>query len=215
MDFDVVIVGGGWSGLVTCKLMLEAGLSAVVLEKREGIGGVWRYSDDLSTVTVMKNTITTSSSTVTEISDFPMPEEYGDFPHHSNILKYLEDYCKKFSLFDHIRFNTEVKQVKKSQDQWVVTTKNGKEYRSKFLCICSGTHQVPNEELSQTLFKNFKGTVKHSILYKYLLPEHRGKKILIYGGGETASDIANECSFVAEKVYFSIPHGQWFQRRKG
>ena len=42
--------------------MLEEDLSVVVIEKREGIGGVWRYSDDPSILIVMKSTCCTSSS---------------------------------------------------------------------------------------------------------------------------------------------------------
>ena len=49
---DVIVLGAGWSGLVACKYALEEGLSIVAIEKREGIGGVWRYSDDPSIPTI-------------------------------------------------------------------------------------------------------------------------------------------------------------------
>ena len=52
----------GWSGLVACKYMSEEGLSVVAIEKREDIGGVWRYSDDPSIPIIMKSTCCTSSS---------------------------------------------------------------------------------------------------------------------------------------------------------
>ena len=58
----ILSLGGGWSGLVAYKYMLEEGLSVVAIEKREGIAGVWRYSDDPSIPTVMKSTCCTSSS---------------------------------------------------------------------------------------------------------------------------------------------------------
>jgi len=212
-SYDVIVIGGGWSGLVTCKHMLQAKLSCVVFEKQDWIGGVWRYSDDPKLVTVMKNTITSSSKTITEISDFPMPDEFGHFPHHSNVFKYLKSYCDKFNLWPHIKLNTEIVEVKKKDDKWIVHTKKGERFTSKYLCVCSGTHQVPNEEVKDTVFKAFKGDVTHSISYKHPMPEHIGKKILIYGGGETASDIATELSYVADKVYCSIPHGQWFQHK--
>lgn len=66
---DVIVIGAGWSGLVACKCMLEEGLSAVAIEKKDGIGGVWLYSDDPTVPTVMKSTCCTSSTTVTEMSD--------------------------------------------------------------------------------------------------------------------------------------------------
>jgi hypothetical protein len=43
--------------------------------------------------------------------------------------------------------------------------------------------------------------------------EHYGKNILVIGGGETASDLTNEISYVAKDVYLSIPNGQWFGGR--
>jgi dimethylaniline monooxygenase (N-oxide forming) len=35
----------------------------------------------------------------------------------------------------------------------------------------------------------------------------------VIGGGETASDLCNEVSYVAKTVYLSIPNGQWFGGR--
>jgi len=44
-QFDVVIVGGGLSGLLACKYIKAAGLTCVVLEATDDIGGVWKYRD--------------------------------------------------------------------------------------------------------------------------------------------------------------------------
>lgn len=66
---DVTVIGAGWSGLVACKYMLEEGLSVMAIEKRDGIGGVWRYSDDTTIPTVMKSTCCTSSMTFNDMSD--------------------------------------------------------------------------------------------------------------------------------------------------
>ena len=110
---DVTVIGVGWSGLVACKYMLEEDLSVVAIEKREGIGGVWRYSDDPSIPTVMKSTCCTSSTTMTEMSDFPMPKEIGMFPNNIDVREYLESYAENFNLKPHIRLNTSVSEVKK------------------------------------------------------------------------------------------------------
>ena len=105
---DVTVLGVGWSGLLACKYMLEEGLAVVALEKREGIGGVWLYSDDPGISTVMQSTRTTSSSTVTEFSDFPMSDEMGPFPHHADVNKYLNAYADKFNLKPHIKLSVNV-----------------------------------------------------------------------------------------------------------
>ena len=88
--------------------MKEEGLSVVALERRGDIGGIWLYSDDPSITTVMKTTRTTSSSTVTEMSDYPMPEEIGQFPHHTDIHQYLHAYADHFNLMPHIQLNIAV-----------------------------------------------------------------------------------------------------------
>ena len=152
---DVTVIGAGWSGIVACKYMLEEGLSVVALEKREDIGGVWLYSDDPNITTVMQSTRTTSSSTVTEMSDFPMPEEIGMFPHQRDIWNYLHSYAETFNLMPHIKLNTEVETVEKRGETWHVSCSNGDVFTSKYLVVASGEHQYPNRELEDGLLLNF------------------------------------------------------------
>ena len=41
-DPDLVIVGGGIGGVICLKYAKDAGLNALLLERRERIGGLWR-----------------------------------------------------------------------------------------------------------------------------------------------------------------------------
>ena len=43
-----------------------------------------------------------------EYSDFPMPESYPDFPHHTQIAAYFDDYVDHFGLREQITFETGV-----------------------------------------------------------------------------------------------------------
>lgn len=156
---DVIVIGAGWSGLVACKYMLEEGLSVTTLEKRNNIGGVWLYSDDTSVTTVMKSTRCTSSSTVTEMSDFPMPKEIGTFPHNEDIMGYLHSYAEKFNLMPHIKLNTKVEKIEKEGDTWHTTCTSGDIYTSKFLVVATGVLQQPNRELEETVLKGFTGKI--------------------------------------------------------
>jgi dimethylaniline monooxygenase (N-oxide forming) len=212
---DVCIVGGGWSGLVACKYMLQEGLSAVVLEATDHIGGVWHYrEDERDRGGVMKSTRTTSSKTVTEMSDFPMPDSFSHFPRHDEILDYLKRYCDHFHLREHIKLNVRVKSVERDSDRWVTEDEQGNRYVSSKLIVCSGVHQFPNKLYEKDeRFVAFSGDYIHSAAYKKLTTDYEDKTVLIFGGGETASDIAVEISHVAKKVYLSIPHGQWFVNR--
>ena len=207
---DVLILGGGWSGLMACKYAKSAGLYPVVLEKRETIGGVWAYTDDTACGGAMKNTVTTSSKCITEISDFPMPPETPDFPHHTQVLDYLERYADHFDLRRHVRLGEDVARVAKAGDTWHVETRRGHTYSATRLIVCTGVHQRPADVSGDARFERFTGTLRHSASVKQIGPEHAGRVIVVWGGGESASDIAYEASQVAERVHFCIPNGQWF-----
>lgn len=210
----VGIIGAGWSGLVACKQVLDQGLDVVVLEGRECLGGVWHYSDRTDQATVMQSTETTSSRALMEMSDFPMPDHYPSFPHHNQILEYLMAYCDRFDLQRHIRFNCRVMQVEKQDQIWCVKTEEGMTYTFDRLIVSTGLHQKPNDLSQQEPYRRFAGSISHSITYKSLSAQYEGKRILIVGGGETASDIAKEICERADQVYWSIRNGQWFVSKR-
>ena len=210
---EVVIIGAGWSGLLACKSMLEEGLTAVTLEKRPDVGGLWNYTDDPSIITVMKNTKTTSSSTVTEMSDFPMPEEIGQFPKQEDVLSYLKSYCDAFDLWPHIRLGHCVIEITKADKLWRVRCENEQLFESKFLIICTGSVQKPNRELEHTIFRDFVGEVRHSSELKSFVPEHENKRVMLVGGGETASDIVEEYYDHVTRIVWCIPRGMHFFRK--
>ena len=210
---EVVIIGAGWSGLLACKSMLEEGLTAVTLEKRPDVGGLWNYTDDPSIITVMKNTKTTSSSTVTEMSDFPMPEKIGQFPKQEDVLSYLKSYCDAFDLWPHIRLGHCVIEITKADKFWRVRCENEQLFESKFLIICTGSVQKPNRELEHTIFRDFVGEVRHSSELKSFVPEHENKRVMLIGGGETASDIVEEYYDHVTRIVWCIPRGMHFFRK--
>ena len=209
---DVTVIGAGWSGLLAVKYMLEEGLSVRALEKRDSLGGVWYYSDDRSINTVMKSTVASSSTTVTEMSDFPMPKEIGPFPHHTDILQYLHSYADNFHLKQHIQFNIHVASVIKQNNLWHTKSRDGRVYVSKFVVVSSG-HCQPNRELATTLFSDFDGPVYHAAEIKEPLKEHKGARLLIVGGGETGSDLCVEWHTHTSLIHWSIPRGQHFFRK--
>jgi hypothetical protein len=208
--YDVIIVGGGWSGLLACKYCVAEGLRTIVLESRDSIGGVWKYTDDQRVGGAMKTTRTTSSICVTEMSDFPMPADYPPFPSHEQIRAYLEAYCARFSLAEHIRFNQTVTRLSKRDTLWQITTADGSQWIAARVIICSGLHQSPNDVSGDERFRGYSGTLVHSAAVKAIPPEWSGKTIVVWGGGESGSDAAYEASKVASRVYYCIPNGEWF-----
>ena len=81
-------------------------------------------------------------------SDFPMPESYPMFPHHSHIIRYFEDYARHFGVADLITYNTEVTDVRPTADgTWRVATRHRsgttteQDYRA--VIVANGHHWSP------------------------------------------------------------------------
>ena len=208
---DTCIIGAGWSGLLACKYFKAAGFNPVVLEKGPDIGGVWRYDPERPAGGVLASTITTSSISSTEMSDFPMPDDFPEFPRHSQIMDYLRAYCARFELDAHIRLDTGVEEVKKVDGAWQIRA-GGQTWRCARVVVCSGVHQEPEQSGRATL-AGFSGEVVHSAAVKNRIAEQAGKRVLLVGTGETASDLAVELTRQTPHLAVSSPRGQWFAGR--
>ena len=210
-ELDVVIVGAGLSGLLACKYMKAAGLSCIVLEATDDIGGVWKYRESPNGKGgVTFSTVSTSSKTVNEFSDFPMPDDYPPFQRHTQVLKYLNDFADHFDLRPSILLDREVVRIDKTDATWATLDSRGDTYHSRQLVICSGMHQFPNKSYEQDVrYRDASLSMMHSSDYRRLTDDYFGKDIVIMGGGETASDLAVELTHAANSVTMCVPHGQW------
>lgn len=216
--FDVLILGGGWSGILALKHCLARRLTALVLEARDDLGGVWNFSEDPSLVTVMESTETTSSTCFTEASDLPMPKD-EEFLHHERVLEYLRTYCDRFGLGPHLRFGAPVRRAHKVDGVWHVETPDGV-FTARKLIVATGVHSRPDMSAAD-IFAGFRpgeqGALQHMGDIKRAPRDLRGKRVLVYGGGESASDLIEELigDVGTARVVWSIPHGQHFFRKYG
>lgn len=217
----VAVIGAGPCGLPTIKACLEEGLDVVGLEYRDGVGGLWNYSDDVvkdGLATVMRNTVTNLSKESMAYSDFLMPRDFPQYLPHAKLLEYYKMYTEHFKLTEHIRFNTEVVRVKQSSKagQWEVTTKNIKtnvtstEIYDAVLVSTGhdGRKYTPQFDGQDT----FQGHVLHAHDYRDR-EIYRGKKVVIVGSGNSALDIAVDLSEVCSQVYVSSRRGFWIVSR--
>ena len=209
---DVCIIGAGWSGLLAAHHMTEQGLSVLLLERRDGLGGVWRFSPDPDVVTVMKSTITSSSAAVTEASDFPMDDSMGYFVHHEEVLDWLERYADHWDLRRHVRFQRSVESVQRTVDGWTVSG-DGFVVESRFLVVSAGLHQ--RRKAPGGWMAEFGGTMQHVGSIKSIPPDTYGPDdhVLVYGGGESAADVVEQLTHTGARITWSIPNGQHFFRK--
>ena len=103
----VLVIGAGPSGLVALKTLLELGYKNVrCVDTGTQIGGTFRNKkyDDGRLV---------SSKYITAFSDFRFDFNSRDHPMIDEYLLYLEAYCDRFGLWDHLEFNTKVEDIQK------------------------------------------------------------------------------------------------------
>ena len=138
-------------------------------------------------------------------SDYPMPDNYPDYPHHSLIHQYFSNYVSQFGFRKNIHFNTEVTQVTKEGNTYSVTTDKNKTTIYDALIVCNGHHWNPK---FATFDGKFDGKVLHAHDYKSLA-EFTDSEVLIIGIGNSAVDIACELTAVAKKVVISTRSGAY------
>lgn len=212
MSKRVAVIGAGPSGIAAAKECLQNGLGdgLVVFEKSDQVGGNWVYREADSHSSVYATTHIISSKYYSEYEDFAFPPGTPDYPHHSHLKKYFQDYADYFGVTPKIRFHTEVlKAERDAQGLWTIRSRGPQGERTETfdaLMVANGHHWNPRmpEYPGQ-----FAGQYIHSHNFKNNEP-FRGKRVLVIGGGNSAADVAVECCRVAAKTAISMRRGHWF-----
>ena len=202
----VAIVGAGPSGLVLAKQLKDRNIQPVIFERDEGVGGVWNCSNMHSVMYDSAHTI--SSKTMTEFSDFPMPEEFSEYISHRKMLQYLQAYADRFDLLQHIQFACAVKNITKTeQGSYVLDLGTGDIQEFDHVAVATGHASKP--KIPDLNFDNYAGEVLHT--QKYKEPSiFKNKKVLVIGAGNSGCDIACEATSAAKQVFLSIRRGYYF-----
>ena len=208
MTKPICIIGAGISGIAMGKSLKEKGLAYDCLEASPVLGGNWVFKNPNGMSSAYRSLHIDTSKKVLEFPDFPMPEHYPTFCHHSHIRQYFEDVVDHFGLRDAIRFSTSVRKAERNGDRgWNVETDRGtQEY--EHLIVATGHHWDPK-------WPSFPGTFDGPAIHShdYLDPfdplDMRGKRVLIVGIGNSAVDIACELSNrgLAKRLFLSTRRG--------
>jgi Flavin-binding monooxygenase-like len=207
----VCVIGAGGSGLATIKNLREQGFSVDCYERETSVGGAWNWRHDRSPVYAGTHLI--SSRPLTEFPDFPMPDDWPDYPDHTRVLGYLERYAEHFGLRTSIWFGTEVVAVTPVGDgRWDVTTRStggGAERVQRYaaVVVANGHNWAPKPLSADT--SAYRGRIMHAAAYKDPA-QLRGRKVLVIGGGNTGCDIAVEAAQQAATVWHSTRRGYWY-----
>ena len=209
---SVCVIGAGPSGIAAAKECLQSGLGdkLVVYEKSDQVGGNWVYREGEGHSSVYDTTHIISSKYYSEYEDFPFPEGTPDYPHHSHLKKYFQDYAKHFGVDEKIRFHTEVLSISRNDDgSWKIISRNPQGEQTEHfdvLMVANGHHWNPR---LPEYPGEFTGRFIHSHDFKNNKP-FEGERVLVIGGGNSGADVAVECSRVAKRTAISLRRGHWF-----
>lgn len=206
---NIAIVGAGFAGLSSAKVLSQLGHRVTVFEKTPDVGGVWSSTRRYPGLKTQNNKGTYA------LSDLKMPRSYPEWPSGEQVQTYLADYAERFGLTPHLRLSTEVELATPTPGGgWDVTTAAGTEHFDH-LVLASGIFSrpfVPPIEGVDVLEQLGGQILPAGDLHS--LDAVRGKHAMVLGYGKSACDITVEVSTVAASTTVVARELLWKMPRK-
>ena len=205
-EVDVVIIGGGFGGLLAGARLREAGVSDIrVIEKGGDFGGTWYW-----------NRYPGAACDVESYIYLPLLEEIGYIPTQKysaapEILAHSQAIGRYYDLYANACFQTEVTELRWDDDEarWVISTNRGDRMRARFVCMANGPLHRPKLPGIEGI-ETFAGHTFHTSRWDYEytggdsnggLTGLRGKRVGIIGTGATAVQCVPHLGAAAEHLY--------------
>jgi len=206
----VALIGAGSSGIAVAKALHERGVPFDCYEKSDTVGGNWVFGNVNGMSSAYRSLHINTSRKRMEYRDFPMPADYPDFPHHSQIAAYFDAYVEHFGFRDRIRFETGVEHVARGDDGvWHLRTDTGESLRYDAVLVANGHHW--DVRWPEPAFPGSDATNIEQIHAHHYKDEAQleGKRIVVLGMGNSAMDIAVDASYHGREVYLAARRGAW------
>jgi dimethylaniline monooxygenase (N-oxide forming) len=204
------VIGAGSSGIVATKALHERGIDVDCFEKSDRVGGNWVFGNKNGMSAAYEGLHINTSRERMEYSDFPMPKSFPDYPHHTHIARYFDDYVDHFGFRERIRFDCGIERAARdATGTWELTTEHGETERYDALLVANGHHWNPR--MPEPAFPGSDTTkIEQLHAHGYTSDEQlRGRKVVVLGMGNSAMDIAVESSYVAQSTYLAARRGAW------
>ena len=188
------VIGAGISGLTASKMLGDYGVPYTTFEASDRVGGNWAFGNPNGRSSAYRSLHIDTSKHQLSFKDFPMPDDYPDFPHHTLIKDYLDAYADAFGVREHIEFeNGVVHAAKRGSGGWTLDLQDGSTRDVDLLVVGNGHHWDPR---TADFPGEFTGQTIHSHHYvDPWTPLHlMDKRILVVGIGNSAADITVELS---------------------
>ena len=203
------VIGAGSSGIAAAKALHERGIPFDCFEKSDRVGGNWVFGNKNGMSSAYRSLHINTSRERMEYTDFPMPKSYPDFPHHTQIATYFDDYVDHFGFRERIAFETGVEHAERGDDGvWTVTLDSGE---TPPLRRAARRQRPPlGSALARAARSPASSTASQMHSHHYVEnTDFRDKNVLVVGIGNSAMDIAVESSFVARKTFLSSRRGAY------
>lgn len=178
----VAVIGAGFAGVVTTKVLLQFGHKPVLFEKAPDVGGVWSATRRYPGLSTQNNKDTYC------LSDQPWPKSIPEWPSGDQVQNYVEIYANRFGVADVARLSTEVTSVTEHDGGWQVTS--------------DGPHGTATEQFDAVVVAN-------GIFSRPKIPVYPGAEEFVAAGGRVCapSDI-HDLAEVAGKDVLVVGYGK-------
>ncbi|MAK55137.1 MAG: monooxygenase, partial [Pusillimonas sp.] len=211
----IAIIGAGFAGLSSAKVLTQFGHDVTVFEKAPDVGGVWSATRRYPGLRTQNNKDTYF------LSDFPMPAEYPEWPSGEQVQRYLAAFAKHFDLDRRIHLNTEVLLAEpEGENGWNIKTRNLRsglesDYQFEHLVVANGIFSEP-------FIPPYSGVEEFTAAGGRLcatsefnnLEDARDKDVLVVGYGKSSCDVAAAIGEVAASTKVIARELLWKMPRK-
>ncbi|KAJ5525282.1 hypothetical protein N7494_011932 [Penicillium frequentans] len=203
LDYDVLIIGAGLSGIYSLYRMHQLGLRAKVLEAGGDVGGTWYWNRYPGARFDSESYSYNFSFSQELLDEWNWSEHFASQP---ETLRYCEFVCDKFNLRRDMQFNTRVTSAhfQDGANAWRLTDESGRQYTSRFLVTCIGilnNYTLPNIPG----VSDFKGEAFHTARWPQEQVNFENKRVAIIGTGATGIQATQE-------IVKTVGHLTVFQR---
>lgn len=187
-DYDVVVVGAGFSGLYLLhRLRDQLGLSVKVIEKADDVGGTWYWNRYPGARCDSESYIYCYSFDDDLLDEWRWSKRYPEQP---EVLEYLRLVADRFDLRPDIEFGTAVTSATfdEASGEWAVATDDGATVTSQFFVTAVGC-------LSEPFVPDFDGTdsfdgeAYHTARWPHDPVEFADKRVGVIGTGATGIQV--------------------------
>jgi cyclohexanone monooxygenase len=206
-DIDVIVVGGGMSGIMTAGRLIEKGITNLRLLERGGdFGGTWNW-----------NRYPGAACDTESYIYMPLLEETGYIPTQKyagqpELQSYLKRLADQFEVTPRALFNTKAQSFVWDADsqRWIVKTDEGDTFRARFIALCAGSLSQPKLPSIAGL-TSFEGKIFLNSRWDYdytggspekpELVKLRDKRVAIVGTGCSAIQAVPHLAAWAKELY--------------